>query len=295
MSVPRFVDAHMHLWQLDRLAYPWLRPPFGDDGPNGSVAPIARDYDLKNYVADAGTYRPDKMVHIDAGAGADDALAETQWLQSLAGDSGYPQAIVAFAPLDDPEVESLLAAHVESPNVRGIRHLLNWHPDPKRTYTPRDLLAGDAFARGYSLLAKYGLSFDLQIYPGQMARAAALAARHPDVPVILNHMGMPIDADRSVWRQGLEKLAELPHAVVKISGFGFVDRHWTTEGMRPLVLDLIDHFGTGRVMFASDFPTDRLWNSFGQAMAAYDDITQDFSADERAALFAGNAERIYRI
>ncbi|MEI9905546.1 MAG: hypothetical protein WDN06_17565 [Asticcacaulis sp.] len=72
MSLPRFVDAHMHLWQLDRLAYPWLRPPFADDGPNGSVAAIAHDYDLKDYFVDAGAYSPVKVVHIDAGAGAGD-------------------------------------------------------------------------------------------------------------------------------------------------------------------------------------------------------------------------------
>ena len=37
-----FIDAHVHLWDLDRIAYPWLTPPFAVDGPNGSVEPIAR-------------------------------------------------------------------------------------------------------------------------------------------------------------------------------------------------------------------------------------------------------------
>ncbi len=295
MSLPRFVDAHMHLWQLDRLAYPWLRPPFADDGPNGSVAAIAHDYELKDYFGDAGAHRPVKIVHIDAGAGAGDALEETRWLQSLADDGGFPHAIVAFAGLDDPDVERLLAAHTMSANVRGIRHILNWHPDPKRTYTPRDLLDDEAFARGYGLLAKYGLSFDLQIYPNQMQKAAALAARHPDIPVILNHMGMPVDLDRTEWRAGMKALAGLPHVAVKISGFGFIDRAWTMDAMRPLVLETIRLFGMDRVLFASDFPTDKLWNSYARALDAYDAITLDFSADERAALFGRNAERIYRI
>jgi len=39
-----FVDAHVHLWDLKRIHYPWLTPPFGSDGPNGSVEAIARDY-----------------------------------------------------------------------------------------------------------------------------------------------------------------------------------------------------------------------------------------------------------
>ncbi len=293
--ISRFVDAHVHLWKLDYLRYPWLMPPFSDDGPNGSVEAIAHDYGLDQYFADAQGYNVRKMVHIDAGANAADALGETRWLQGLADTTGCPHAIVSFAALNDASVEALLAAHVESRNVRGIRHIINWHQDAKRTYTPRNLLEDPAFAAGYGLLSKYGLSFDLQIYPGQMKKAAALAARHPDVPVILNHTGMPVDADLTEWREGMAALAELPHTAVKISGLGFVDRHWTMESVRGLVLDTIETFGTDRCLFASDFPTDKLFNSYGHALEAYDAITADFSTAEREAMFAGNAERVYRI
>ena len=295
MAIKRFVDAHVHLWQLERLRYPWLTPPFVNDGPNGSVEAIARDYTLTDYLTDAVGYAVDKIVHIDAGAHPHDALAETKWLQSLADGSGKPNAIVAFAALNDPKIERLLAAHAEYANVRGIRHILNWHADPKRTYTPRNLLDDDAFAHGYALLAKYNLSFDLQIYPGQMKQATALAAQHPDIPLILNHMGMPIDADLTEWREGLIALAALPHAAVKISGMGFVDRKWTMDSVRPLVLQIIETFGPERCAFASDFPTDKLFNAYGNALDAYDEITKNFGVDERDALFVGTAERIYRI
>lgn len=295
MAIQRFVDAHIHLWQLNRLSYAWLTPPFSDDGPNGSVEPIAKDYVLSDYFADAEGFKIDKVVHIDAGAAASDALNETRWLQSLADETGFPNAIVAFAALNDPDVEPLLAQHVESRNVRGIRHIINWHENPKRTYTPRNLLDDPAFARGYTLLSRYKLSFDLQIYPGQLIQAYELAKQHPDTPVILNHMGMPVDADLTQWREGMSKLAELPHAAVKISGLGFVDRGWTAQSMRGPVLETIDRFGPERCAFASDFPTDKLFNSYSYALRAYDDITAGFSASDRAALFATTAERIYRI
>lgn len=295
MAIRRFVDAHVHLWQLGQLRYPWLSAPFADDGPNGSVEAIATDYVLDDYLADAAQYPVEKIVHIDAGAHPDDALPETVWLQSLADKSGKPNAIVAFAALNNPDVERLLAAHSAYRNVCGIRHILNWHANPRLTYTSRNLLDDEAFARGYGLLAKYNLSFDLQIYPGQMRQAAALATRHPDVPVILNHMGMPADADLTEWRSGLKALATLPQAAVKISGMGFIDRQWTVERIKPLILLTIEAFGPTRCAFASDFPTDKLFNSYGKALDAYDEITKDFSADERDALFAGTAERLYRL
>ena len=295
MGLSRFVDAHVHFWQLSRLRYPWLTPPFSDDGPNGSVAAIAHDYLPDDYLKDAHGLPVAKVVHVQAGAHDDDALAETRWLQALADQGGFPHAIVAFAALNAPDLEATLEAHLESPNVRGIRHIANWHPDAKRTYTPRNLLDDPAWKMGYGLLAKHHLSFDLQIYPNQLIQAAEIAARHDDTPVILNHMGMPVDEDKAEWREGLRRLAQLPQASVKISGMGFVDRQWTDAAMRPRVLEVIDIFGASRVMFASDFPTDRLWNGFGRQIHFYDDLTRDFSAAERDALFGQNAERIYRI
>ncbi len=298
MGIARFVDAHIHLWKLDHIGYPWLTPPFSDEGPNGSVAPIAQDYGIADYLNDAAGIPVIKAVHIDAGARPEDAIRETRWLQDLAEAGGFPHAIVGFAPLNDPDVERMLAQHVMSPNVRGIRHILNWHPNPRYTYTSRNLLEDEAFARGYGWLAKYGLSFDMQIYPNQMLQAYQLAKANPDVPVILNHSGMPVDRDAAgiaQWKSGIALLASLPHVAVKISGFGFIDRQWTTETMRPLVLELIERFGTERCAFASDFPTDKLFNTYARALAAYDDITKAFSASEREDLFAATAEALYKI
>lgn len=293
---PPFVDAHVHLWDLSHIRYPWLMPPFAEDGPNGSVEPIARDYRLDDYLADARGWDVRGIVHVDAGANPADALKETDWLQAMADARGMPNAIVAFAALDDPEVEALLAAHAERRSVRGIRHIVNWHPDPVRTYTPRDVTGDEAWAAGFALLGKYGLSFDLQAYPGQFAGLAPLLERHPDVPVMVNHAGMMVgESGREEWRAGMRALAAIPHVAVKISGIGFAFRPWTIEQMRSYVLETIELFGTDRAMFASDFPTDKLFGGFDQHLDAYNAIVADFSDDERRALFAGNANRLYRL
>lgn len=295
MKIPRVVDAHVHLWDLSHIRYPWLTPPFANDGPNGSVEAIASDYLLENYFADAQNIPVKKIVHIDAGAHPEDALKETQWLQSMADSKGFPQAIIAHASLNTPDVEALLEAHSEHKNVRGIRHIINWHPNPELTYTPKNLLEDPAFARGYSLLKKFNLLFDLQIYPNQMQQAYALARTNPDIAVVINHMGMPVDRAKEEWLQGMSLLSSLPHVSVKISGFGFIDRQWNYAEMSALVLQTIDLFGTDRVMFASDFPTDRLFNDFAQAFDAYSRIALSFSESEACAMFAENAERIYKI
>ena len=289
-----FIDAHVHLWNLERISYPWLTPPFSDDGPNGSVEPIARTYLLDDYFADAAGWNVVGMVHVDAGAAPAAALDETRWLQALADERGMPQAIVAFAALDDPDLERLLEAHAEHRNLRGIRHIVNWHPDPRRTYTARDVTADTKWQRGFDLLGRFGLSFDLQCYPGQFANVAAAVARNPDTPVILNHCGMPVDG-LDHWRAEIGRLTELPNVCVKMSGFGFIDRAWKPDTVKPFALELIDRFGPDRVLFASDFPTDKLFATFAQVMETFVDVASGFGEDEQRSLFAGNADRVYRL
>ena len=293
-----FVDAHVHLWDLGRISYPWLTPPFSDDGPNGSVEAIARNYLFDDYLADAANWNVVGMVHVDAGAEESAALDETRWLHQMADERGMPNGIVAFAALDDPGVEQLLETQAAHPNVRGIRHIVNWHPNPQRTYTPRDVTGDQAWQRGFGLLGKYGLSFDLQCYPGQFATMADLIARHPDIQVVINHAGMPVDTGEegwTLWSRGMRRLAEIPNVAVKISGLGFVYRPWTLDQIRPYVLETIDIFGTGRAMFASDFPTDKLFGTFDSTLGAYAEIVGGFSEDEKRALFGRNCNRIYRL
>jgi predicted TIM-barrel fold metal-dependent hydrolase len=266
------------------------------------VSPIAKTYLLDDYLRDASgagdTIRVAKVVHVEAGADPAASLAETRWLQSVANTRGYPQAIVAHAELNSPKVAALLEQHASHPNVRGIRQILNWHPDPGKTYTPRDLLADPAWEKGFALLRQHGFCYDLQVYPAQMAAAARLASRHPDIPMIVNHTGMPVDRDPAgveQWRTGMQALAQQPHVAVKISGLAMLDWHWSLDSLRPFVQQTLEIFGVDRCLFASNFPVDKLFGSFERQYGAYRSLVAGCSAAERNKLFAANAERIYRI
>jgi predicted TIM-barrel fold metal-dependent hydrolase len=298
MEAIPFVDAHIHLWKLDHLRYPWLTGPFDDNGPNGSVEAIARDYLPADYRRDLADWNPVAAVHVDAGADGAQALDETHWLNLQAQGGGVPDAIVAFAALDDPQLDILLAAQARHERVRGIRHIVNWHPDPARSYTPRDLTQDPAWQAGYARLGTHGLSFDLQCYPGQMAGLAGLIERHPEIPVIINHMGMPVltDADGLAdWRHGLRALAALPHVAIKLSGLGFIRRDWDQDLVLPLLREAVDLFGTERAMFASDTPTDKLFAPLSRYLETYRSFAAGFSEQEQRDLWGRNANRIYRL
>ena len=293
------IDPQHHLWDLARNRYPWLQDRTLAPRLEGDIRPIAKDYLLEDYALDTRNQNVVKSVHIECGWDPSNPVGETEWLQRLADQHGYPHGIVARATLDARGVEQVLEGHARHKNIRGIRHAINWHSDPAKTYVSRpDLVGTKAWRHGFGLLRRFGLSFDLQLYPAQMADAVELARAYPDILIILNHAGMPVDRDEEgirLWHRGMRELAAAPNVVVKISGLGTADWNWTVKSIRPFVLETMEVFGIPRCMFASNFPVDKLYSDFDSLYAAFREITKHFSVDERQMLFHDNAARYYRL
>jgi predicted TIM-barrel fold metal-dependent hydrolase len=296
-SLPK-IDAHHHLWDLEHNDYPWLRE---SDGPRmyGDYRAMCKNYLVADFLADSAPHAVVKSVHVQANWNSDDPVGETRWCQSVADAHGFPHAIVAYANLAQADVEDLLAAHRESPNVRGIRHILGHTDDPElkrpdRPDYPRDR----AWERGYALLAKYALCFDLQAFPGQMAAVTEVAARHQDVPLIVCHTGFPWDrspAGVALWRSAMRGLADLPHTWAKLSGPGMVMPDWTVEQFAPFIHETIDLFGPSRCMFASNVPPDALRKTYDQILEGFYGFAAAYSADEQKKMFYDTAARVYKI
>ncbi len=295
------IDAHHHLCHLSEASYPWLEGPpvvryHGDD------LPLRRDYLIGDYLADAAELEPlggrlVGSVHVENGAA--DPLWESRWVDAVGTEHGVPTVQVVKVDLSSPSALEQLAAHAALATVRGVRDILNWHPDPVFTHRDRsDLITNPAWRAGLAALREFGLSFDLQVFPGQLRQAAALAADHGDLPIVLDHAGMPIDRDRDGldrWKCDLAVFAAESNTTVKISALGTNDHTWTVESIRRIVLDTIEVFGPSRCMFASNFPVDGLYSTFGALFAAFDALTAGFDRAERAELFAGTARRFYRM
>lgn len=295
------IDPHHHIWDLQRNYHPWLIDPNPPRRVYGDSTPLRHDYLIADYLADAANQRIVKSVYLQCGYDPRDPVGETRYVQEVSDrhPKGFPHAVVAHADLDADDVETVLKGHCEFPLMRGIRMLLNWHETPHFRWSARpDYMTDPKWLRGYELLGKHGLSFDCQLYPHQMLEAEKVAARFPEVPMIVNHTGMPVDRDAAGverWREGMAALASHAHVSVKISGLGMVDHQWTEESIRPFVLDTISIFGAGRTMFASNFPVDKLKGSFDRHYEAFKSIVRDLPLAERRKLFHDTAQRVYRL
>src|ERR1700761_4017946 len=190
----RFVDAHHHLWDLEKYRYAWR------ENAATSEAAGRATYLIEDYLTDASEYGLYRSVHVEGNFDPSDPVGETAWLQQEADVHGFPHGIIGYAALHKPDVAAVLEGHMQHRNFRGIRHILNWDPNPQLSQCDQpDYMDDRRWRSGFALLGHYGLSFDLQAHPWQLHQAAALAAEHPDVQVIVDHLGMPVYRGEAGW------------------------------------------------------------------------------------------------
>lgn len=289
-----FVDTHVHFWERPHPTLDWvwladdfIHPQLGDT----VLLKQMKKYALSEFQAEAAPSNVPKAVHIQAAIGSEDPVEETKWLQAMADAAGYPLAIVGDARMQEPDVEATIERHAEYSNFRGLRD-----------FAQGDYLVDPDFHRGYALLEKYNLVYDLDVFWEDMHKAAAMARSFPGVTLVVDHAGFP--QERNVeyfhnWQKALRSFTGLDNVYMKISGLGMGDQmaggNWTLDSIRPWVESCLDAFGVEQSFFGTNWPVDKMYSSYGEVIDAYRSLIDGFSESERTALFSGNAEKVYRI
>lgn len=290
------IDTHHHIWLRKDVA--WLADPpiprmFGD------YFGIRRDYPVEEFINDVRSQGVTKSVHVTAMWGPSRALDETRWLQSVADKQGFPHGIVCNADLTGVDVESALKAQKQFPNLRGVRQMLYWDTDPVRQGAPRpDLCNSPDFRRGFSLLEKFGLHFELQVYAGQAAFAVELIKAYPNTPMILVHAGMLTARTQAAideWRTALTMMAAFPNLHVKISGLGMYSSGLNLSQARQVIRDVIQIFGVNRTIYGSNFPLEKLHASYEDFFGIYRAVLSEYTDAEQRAVLHDNAMKFYRL
>ena len=308
------IDPHHHLW--DRGGHTYLPTQYLADSCAG------HQVSATVYVECLANYR-------EHGPEPLRCVGETAFVAGLsqasaAGDGAHLCAgIVARADLAmGTGVEEVLDAHALAAQgrLRGIRYTTAWDTSPHihAAYpTHPGMLREAAVHSGARCLVQRGLSLDAWLYFHQIDDVAALARACPDLVIVLDHCGGPIgigpyagardDVFRQ-WRLALQALRALHNVVLKfgglampLAGFGWrklpqpPTSAMLADAWRPYFETCLEVFGVQRCMFESNFPVDRSGCSFTVLWNAFKRLTAPLSGDERAALCAGTARRIYRL
>ena len=290
------IDTHHHIWLRKDVA--WLADPpiprmFGD------YFGIRRDYPVEEFINDVEPQGVTKSVHVTAMWGPGRALDETRWLQTVADKHGFPHGIVCNADLADPDAGAALKAQRQFPNLRGVRQMLYWDSEPVRQGALGiDFCNSPDFRRGFALLGKHDLHFELQVYAGQAVYAVELIKAFPDVRMILVHAGMLADRTQAAidqWRAALMKMAAFPNLHVKISGLGMYSNGITLPQARQVIRDVIQIFGIKRTIYGSNFPLEKLHASYADFFGTYRAVLSEYPESDQRRVFYDNALEFYRL
>jgi len=305
-----FIDPHFHYWDLTESS------TSGHNAKHlGGVGKRFPSYIPADYIKDMKQTGMVLKKAVFVEAISDNPLAEAKWVVDLAKRpeaKGIIHGVVAYAKLQDPNVETLLKEYAKYPAIKGIRQILNYHStNPNLTWPniEEDLTKNDSWKKGYALLSKYNLSFDLQLNPYQIPSAVKIISQHPETPVIVNHLATlhlgetPEENVQALttWRAGIKSLSELPHVSIKLSMLSFTKPGWETDSsdkkrfIRDLVHEVISLFGTKRCMIGSNLPVDAMGVSAADLYRAFKEITANLSEEQQYDLFYGTADRVYRL
>lgn len=272
------VDTHNHFWDIARSDLYWMTP---------DLTPLRRSFtppDLKPALDAVGV---DRSIIVQAARSRWDNL----WWLGLADRYPYIGGVIGWVDLAAPDAGATLDEYRRHPAFRGVRATAENVPDPA-------WLARPDVRRGIREVARRGLVLDLLVRTPHLPHVPRLAEENPDLPLIIDHLAKPPLAagDLDEWSRGLAALAPYPHVWCKVSGLlTEAGPAPTTAAIRPAVRFALDTFGPSRLMWGSDWPVCLLAAGYGETHRAVTEALGPLSARDRAALFGGNAVRVYRV
>jgi len=273
------IDSHHHFWHYTEADYGWIPPAW---------AALKRDFlpaDLHQEISAAGV---DGVISVQARQ----ALVETDWLLDFAARHAFIRGVVGWVPLIDPAIETHLDQYTAHPKLRALRHVLQAEEDDAYMLRPD-------FNRGIAALTRRGLAYDILIFERHLPHTLTFVDRHPEQVFVLDHVAKPRIAANELepWASNIRELARRPHVACKLSGLVTEAdvSTWTPVQLQPYFDVVLEAFGPSRLLFGSDWPVCLAGVGYARWKQTVEAALPTLSAAEHAAVFGGNAQRLYRL
>lgn len=277
------IDAHLHLWDTNKLKYPWLN----------DIPALNRTFSLDDYNKACGEIKVEKMVFMQCECHQSQYLQEVEWVTELSLIDSRIKGIVSWAPLEKgEEVRVEIELLKKNSLVKGLRRIIQFEPD-------LEFCLGSDFIRGVNLLKEYYLTFDICISYLHNKNIIKFINKCPDVRMILDHIGKPDIKGKVLdpWRDEISEISKFPNVYCKLSSLATEADHinWTIDDIRPYVEHIIKCFGFDRLVFASDWPVSSLAADIPACVNTLATILKGCSQTELQKVFVQNALDFYRI
>jgi len=275
------IDAHQHVWDLDRSPYPWLGP---------QVPLWNRTFTFEEVQPHLARNGVDATILVQA----DDHAGDTELMLEVADRHPEVVAVVAYVPLDRPDEAAQRLDELRADDrVVGIRNLIHDQPDP-------DWILRPEVDEGLGVLERAGVTFDyVAVLPRHLEHVPTLSERHPGLRIVIDHLSKPPigEADREPWWHLIATAAENPLVHAKVSGLypGAAPDTWTPDAIRPFVDRALEVFGHSRLMYGGDWPISTAAGGYDRVFSGVTEVLAGLSDAERDEVFSGTARRFYAI
>jgi L-fuconolactonase len=212
----------------------------------------------------------------------------------------HPKRLARVVHVDhaSPEIDVLVAATRLAPGVVAVRQVLVDY----RNDNADGLRAGEYEAL-FTAAERHRVPL-FALAPGYTAELASVAEAHPDLTLIVDHLGFrqypPLSMDHDPWEKlpTLLDLARYPGVSVKLCGAQLMSQQpYPFEGVWPYLHRVIEAFGPSRLLWASDFTRLRMVGPGEQAWLYSDSLnfvrdTTELSANDKALILGANTRRL---
>jgi L-fuconolactonase len=231
-------DAQVHIWAPETPERPWSQ--HGKTHAHRAV-PLGKDELIREMTA-AGVQRAVLVPPSFEGDRNDLVLEATRM---------HPERFAAMGrvPVERPENRELLRTWKDQPGMLGVR--MTFHKEPHRTW----LLEGKL---DWFWEAAEQCEIPVMVFaPGVIPKIAEIAARHPRLRLVMDHLALALDVRDAAITEALAPvftLARHSNVAVKTSALPkYVTEPYPFPSLHPHIRRIVDAFGPQRVFWGSDF------------------------------------------
>jgi L-fuconolactonase len=273
------IDSHQHFWKYHPLKDAWI---------TNDMRVIQHDF----LPADLWPLLQQNNVDGCVAVQADQSEEETDFLLQLAGENDWIKGVVGWVNLSATNLEERLQHFSHFEKLKGFRHIVQAEP-------ANDFLLSADFCKGIAQLSKYNFTYDILVIPQQLKYVPAFVAQFPQQAFVIDHLAKPDfkKADFEEWEKAMKAVAAYPNVYCKVSGM-VTETNWNTWTIEDFsyCLDVVtEAFGTGRLLFGSDWPVCLLAASYQETCNIAHRYFMQFSMEEQGKLWGKNAVDFYHL
>lgn len=272
------IDSHVHFWKYDRKRDAWI---------TDEMKVLQQDYLPEQIALTLKRNEVDGVVAVQASQ----EEVETRFLCELAKTHPMIKGVVGWIDLRAANVQERLEHFAQYPEIKGYRHIVQGEPD--------DFMLGADFQRGVHALQGFNYTYDILIFPRQLPAALALVEKFPEQRFVIDHCAKPGIRKKEMepWAEDLKKIAQHPNVYCKLSGLLTEAKwkEWSAGDFYPYLDVVFEAFGTGRLMFGSDWPVMLLSGMYVQWKSLLEKYMEKITEEEKEMVLGQNAIDFYNL